>query len=930
MHTLVALDLETTGLDPQLDAIIEIGAVRFQGNRVDREWSTLINPGRPLPPFITQLTGIDDSMLASAPRMREVAEQLHEFVGEEPILGHQVEFDLSFLRRRGLFADNPALDTYDLASVVLPDADRYSLASLAAALGVPVRTSHRALEDARATMQVYQRLFARLLELPPELVQQLAGLAPELDWSGGWILEDALDQLVESGVSLPRIELRPWSEFPPAGPESPALKPSDERRPLDVEELAAVLEPGGAMAQAFPGYEHRSQQVRMLRAVATALSESQHLLVEAGTGTGKSIAYLVPAFAWAQTNGERVLVSTNTLNLQDQLIYKDVPDLQRALGQECRAAVLKGRGNYLCPRRFSALRRLGARTVEEARVLAKVMVWLHQGGSGDVGEITLRGPAEGAVWSRLASDASECSLEACMLHTGGVCPYYRARRAAESAHVVIVNHALLLADITTGSRVIPDYKHLIVDEAHHLESATTRGLSFQMSEGELLRMLRDLGGPEAGLLGRLVRLAQRELQPEEFGRVRAAALDLSEQASACLERAPALFASLSGFLERRREGKPLGRYGQQERVVPSTRTLPEWSETEIAWEALREPMGVVSSGLGQLAESVQNLADDGLEAAEDLAFALRSTGRSITEIVASLDETIFEADAQRIYWLQLQGEPPRLSVHAAPLAVGPLVEKYLWHEKEAVIMTSATLATAGEFDYLRHRLNADEADELLLGSPFDFESSTLLYLINDIPEPVEGRAYQRQVERGLVALCTATHGRTLVLFTSNEQLLTTAREISPLLNAKGIQVLTQSAGASRHALLESFKSSEGAVLLGTRSFWEGVDVPGAALSVLAIVRLPFDVPSDPIIAARSETFEDPFREYSLPEAILRFRQGFGRLIRTRSDRGVVVSFDRRLLSKPYGQTFLASLPGCTRRIGPLASLPREAARWLNL
>ncbi|HJX40829.1 MAG TPA: helicase C-terminal domain-containing protein, partial [Anaerolineales bacterium] len=216
------------------------------------------------------------------------------------------------------------------------------------------------------------------------------------------------------------------------------------------------------------------------------------------------------------------------------------------------------------------------------------------------------------------------------------------------------------------------------------------------------------------------------------------------------------------------------------------------------------------------------------------------------------------------------------------------------------------------------------------GSPFDFENSTLLYLINDIPEPAEGRAYQRQVESGLVALCTATAGRTLVLFTSNEQLNTTARAISPLLNAKGIQVLTQSAGASRHALLESFKSSEGAVLLGTRSFWEGVDVPGPALSILAIVRLPFDVPSDPIIAARSETFEDPFREYSLPEAILRFRQGFGRLIRTRSDRGVVVSFDRRLLSKPYGQTFLASLPDCTRRVGPMSALPREAARWLNL
>lgn len=930
MHTLVALDLETTGLDPELDAIIEIGAIRFHGQRVEAEWSSLVNPGRPLPPFITQLTGIDDSMLAGAPRLRDVAEPLRQFVGDDPVLGHAVAFDLGFLRRRGLLTDNPGLDTYDLASIVLPDADRYSLASLASALGIPVRVSHRALDDARATMQVYQRLFAQLMELPPQLLQQLMAAAGDVDWSGGWILEDALDALVESGVSLPKPELRPWAEFPAPRQDHAALRPSDERQPLDPETLAAILEPGGAMAQAFPGYEHRSQQVTMLTAVATALSESQHLMVEAGTGTGKSMAYLIPAFAWAQTNGERVLVSTNTLNLQDQLIFKDVPDLRQALGGEYRAAVLKGRGNYLCPRRFAALRRLGARTPEEARVLAKVLVWLHQGGSGDVGEITLRGPAEGAVWSRLASDAGECSLEACMLHTGGICPYYQARRAAESAHVVIVNHALLLADITTGGRVIPEYKHLIVDEAHHLESATTRGLSFQVSEAELLRTLREIGGPEGGLLGRLLRMVERELSADELAVVKSAIMTLGTQASQCLEQSPGLFASLANYLERKRDGRSLGRYGQQERVVPSTRTLPEWSEVEITWDALRGTLEQTAQGELRLAENMQDLADGGLEAAEDLAFALRTASRGLGEIVAYLDETIFEGDPGRVYWLQLQGEPARLSIHAAPLAVGPLVEKYLWHEKESVIMTSATLTTAGEFDYMRRRLNADEADELLLGSPFDFESSTLLYLVNDIPEPAQGRAYQHGLEQGLIALCSATGGRALVLFTSNEQLLTTARAISTPLNAQGVQVLTQSAGASRHALLESFKSAEGAVLLGTRSFWEGVDVPGPALSILAIVRLPFDVPSDPIIAARAETFEDPFREFSLPEAILRFRQGFGRLIRTRSDRGVVISFDRRLLSKQYGQAFLASLPTCTRREGPMASLPREAARWLNL
>jgi DNA polymerase-3 subunit epsilon/ATP-dependent DNA helicase DinG len=291
---------------------------------------------------------------------------------------------------------------------------------------------------------------------------------------------------------------------------------------------------------------------------------------------------------------------------------------------------------------------------------------------------------------------------------------------------------------------------------------------------------------------------------------------------------------------------------------------------------------------------------------------------------------IFKPDPQTIYWIETSSSSESLTLHAAPLEVGPLVERYLWHKKEAVVMTSATLTTAGEFDYIRNRLNAVDADDLALGSPFDYESSTLLYLINDIPEPNQRHAFQRVVEQGLKALSTATEGRTLALFTSHAQLRRTARAISDSLGARGIHVYEQSAGASRHALLEDFRTTDRAVLLGTRSFWEGVDVPGEALSVLAIIRLPFDVPNDPIIAARAETYENPFYQFTVPEAILRFRQGFGRLIRTQSDRGVVAVFDRRVLSKTYGSAFVDSLPRCTVRTGPLADLPKAAARWLGL
>jgi ATP-dependent DNA helicase DinG len=290
---------------------------------------------------------------------------------------------------------------------------------------------------------------------------------------------------------------------------------------------------------------------------------------------------------------------------------------------------------------------------------------------------------------------------------------------------------------------------------------------------------------------------------------------------------------------------------------------------------------------------------------------------------------VFEPSVEYVYWVEVSPNNKRLALNAAPIHIGPLVEKYLWHEKRSVILTSATLTTHGEFNYIRDTLSADEADELALGSPFDYEGATLLYIANDIAEP-NAREYQSQLDRTLVDLCRASGGRTLVLFTSYTQLKRTSRNIAGPLAQNNITVYEQGEGASPNALLESFKSTERAVLLGTRSFWEGVDVPGEALSVLVIVKLPFAVPSDPLVAARSETYEDPFNEYHLPEAVLRFRQGFGRLIRTQSDRGVVAILDRRVLTKSYGKIFIESLPQCTLRVGTLGELPRSATKWLGL
>lgn len=931
MTSLVAIDIETTGLDAEKDTVIEIGAVRFKDHRIEDEWTTLINPGRHIPEYISGLTGISDEMVRQAPRLDNVLHELETFAGNVAVLGHNIRFDLGFLQKHGLFQLNDVIDTYELASVLLPSASRYNLGALGQALGIPLPATHRALDDARVTQAIFIRLYEQAGELPFDLLNEIVRLGEPLDWDANWVFQRILQARSKEGISSrktyggisgPLFEAAAKHNAPPVQLVSKPI-------PLDPEEITSILAHGGPFSQHFPAYEYRAEQVEMLRVVTQAISDGRHLMVEAGTGVGKSFAYLIPAALWATQNNSRVLISTNTINLQDQLIKKDIPDLCEALGLDLRASVLKGRTNYLCPRRLESLRHHGPQNADEMRILAKVMVWLLKNQSGDRNEINLTGPSERDVWLRVSAEDDACTGETCIKRTGGACPFHQARQAAQSAHILVVNHALLLSDIATGSKVLPEYQYLIVDEGHHLETATTSALSFRLTQGDMERILREVGGSSSGILGRLLIETHEALRPSEFATLNQKVQRATDLAFRLENQAREFFIVLGEFAASQRENQPPNNYAWQERILPSTRTLPGWDGIEIAWSNSDETMHLLLNILAELFQGTSELYSSGLESLEDVMGDLGNIHRRLSETEANVTAMISDPMEEQIYWIEVQPNGNRLSLQTAPLRVGPLIEKYLWHEKDCVILTSATLTTHSGFDYLRNTLGADEADEMRLGSPFDYESATLLYLVSDIPEP-NTSGYQQAVERTLYNLCKASGGRTLVLFTSYAQLHRTGRAITGPLAKDDIIVYEQGEGASPNTLLESFRSSERAVLLGTRAFWEGIDVPGEALSVLVIVKLPFDVPSDPLIAARSEMYDDPFSEYYLPEAILKFRQGFGRLIRTQSDRGVVVILDRRLLTKSYGQAFLQSLPQCTTHQGPLAELPRMAVKWLNL
>jgi DNA polymerase-3 subunit epsilon/ATP-dependent DNA helicase DinG len=782
------------------------------------------------------------------------------------------------------------------------------------------------MDDAKVTMAAFNRLIDIAGELPVDLVAEILRLSEPITWGASYVFEEVMRSRIKEGIQ-PRKpkqnagQLFDNHHYPPLeNPEIPLA--------LDFEEVASILDYGGPFSQYFEAYEHRPEQVEMLKAVTNALSNGNHLLVEAGTGVGKSFAYLIPAALFAIQNNTRVVISTNTINLQDQLIQKDIPDLRNALNIDLRAAVLKGRSNYLCPRRLDNLKHFGPRNVDEMRVLAKVMVWQLSNQSGDRNEVNLNGNVEREVWLRLSAEDEACTTETCLKRTGGACPFNRAKNAAQSAHLLVVNHALLLSDIATGSKVLPDYSYLIVDEGHHLESATTNALSFRLTQFDLERMLKEVGGSNAGILGRVLGETHEVLRPSDFGLLQQKVNRATDLAFRLEQLNREFFNTVNGFAALQREGGQQSNYSWQARILPSTRTIPGWDEVEITWDAAGEALSLLLNAMAEIHKAASELYSNGHDQLEDVIGDISNIYRRLSEAHANISGMIGKPNEDQIYWIEINPNGNKLSLNAAPLRVGQLIEKYLWHEKASVVLTSATLTAHNEFQYLRNTLGADEADEMQLGSPFDYESSTLLYIPNDIPEP-NMNGYQQALDRAIIATSKMTGGKMLALFTSYAALKKTSAAITGPLTSEDIYVYEQGDGASPNALLESFKTTDRAVLLGTRSFWEGVDVPGASLSVVFITKLPFDVPTDPLIAARSEMYEDSFNEYYLPEAILKFRQGFGRLIRTASDRGVVAILDRRVLTKQYGRLFLESLPQCTSLQGPIVNLAREAGKWLG-
>lgn len=707
----------------------------------------------------------------------------------------------------------------------------------------------------------------------------------------------------------------------------------------DMKQILALFTGTAGLRKAMPGYESRPGQVRMVKEVAAALAQGQVAIIEAGTGTGKSLAYLIPAAVWARETGNRVVISTHTLNLQEQLIGKDIPMAERLLGP-IKAMMVKGRGNYICWRRYQdACADLGRIHPAERAVFMELMRNVPNMQYGSRSEFAANIPD--GLWESIASQSETCLR--------GFCPYERLcfiqklRRDAAASEITVVNHHLLLADIAiTGAAggdggVLPPYGALVIDEAHHMEDIATEYFGREADSRAWQRLWEELyrrqGRSFSGLLVSLRDWATKlDKAPE-----RTRWLQCLDESFDPVLRAAECGSDWFNQLAQTAAERGLREGGENRlRLIPAIRETTGWPHLMTALENLESAASIAAARLRAVLSGMKNadvIQKD--ERAMAMVVALEAAVLQAEATVTAAGEMLTRPPEGRAVWIERPGRGITRLVER-PLSVSEPIYGKILEPLKSVILTSATLATGGSLEYWAGRIGADRIRresrrEAVIPSPFNYRDSLLLTVPMDMPEP-DSSVFLPAAAEYLSRVVRLSRGRAFLLFTSYGMLTEMHGRMRDELAGQGLDVLRQGE-ADRGRILQWFKESGKAVLFATSSFWEGVDVPGDALSCVVLAKLPFPVPSEPLYEARAEEITkrggNPFGSLSLPHAVLRFKQGFGRLIRRGDDRGAVVVLDRRLVTRQYGQAFLNSLPDCTRHFGPAKETLIRLSQWFE-
>lgn len=932
----VVVDVETTGNNPKKeDRIIQIGAVVIDQGKIVEKFSSFINPEMEIPAFIQQFTGINNDMVAAAPSFSSIAPTLMAYLNDAYFVAHNVPFDLSFLQNELELAgynsfSGPTIDTVELARLLLPSEESFKLNHLAEKLDIKHDRPHQADSDALVTAEVLVILLKKLQSLPLLTLQQLKPIVEKLDSSLIEIIQTIIsDKLTSVIVSNDNLD-----EYRQLVLKKPLPIVADEVPYDDIlgfqEELDKLQK---QLAKTMESFESRQGQKEMMVLVDDALINNQHLLVEAGTGTGKSLAYLYPAVFFAKNTESTVIISTYTVQLQQQLLERDMIILKQTVPFSFRFAPLKGRTHYLCLRKFE--QKLEDQLEENYDTLlsrGQILIWLTETVDGDVEQLNL--PSGGKrFWREVQSEAATCIGKDCPWFTR--CFYFRARNKAFKADIIITNHALLLTDMTSDHQLLPSYKHVVVDEAHHLEEVASDHFGVSSDYFSFSQLFSRLGSLETNDLLHQVYNIQVELAgnlDDYFVNLDQLIGETKYELDNCFRQIHAFVLSQVAFSK-----NEVGRR--------SIRYFPDQMKGA-RWEAIKEAIFRLQMLLKDCLKIIKRITDE-LSLEEEMLKiqqsgvlkAWKSFYANLSEKKTDLEELLLHYNPNYVYWIEVdpRGAKNATYIFNKPIEVADILADNFFSKKASVVMTSATLTVKNSFDYLIKRLGLEDfgAVSKIIDSPFLYEKQVQLMVPTTLPniKQVDESEYIYEVVTAILAIAKITRGRMLVLFTSYDMLRKAYYQLKEFISNDEFILIGQGiSSGSRAKLTKNFKKFDQAILFGTSSFWEGVDIPGEDLSCLIIVRLPFSPPDNPIFEARSEKLKqlgiNPFMELSLPQAIIRFKQGFGRLIRSSNDRGVVFVFDRRITETRYGKFFIDSLPKVPLNENSLEDLLYDLEKWL--
>lgn len=935
---IIMLDTETTGLSYKKNGLIEIAAARINGRNTVERFQTFVKPPHRIPAEIQVLTGITEYDVRNAPSAEEAVAALAEFVGGLPVVAHNAAFDRGFIERvpGGEEVSDAWIDSLALSRLALPRLRSHRLADMANAFGCDAVT-HRAMADVDALCGMWRIMLLGVSDLPAGVLERMASMHADVYWPLRPIVAHMAAEKFGERESLKdvRRELvtlcaRPRKQDAMEVVENSFSSPAMDE--VESHEIASAFSHGGIVSNMYETYEERPEQVSMAQEVRAMQAASRHCAIEAGTGVGKSMAYLLPSALFAQRNNVTVGVATKTNALTDQLMAHELPVLDGCLPEGVSYCSIKGYDHYPCLRRvdLSAMRELpldsidDTTNVEEAAsdmLTSIAVVWAYacQSPEGDLDALGIRW--HNVPRNMLTTTSAECTRMRCPYYPNE-CFVHGARKRAAGADIVITNHSLLLRDIEIDNAILPPIRHWVVDEAHSFEQEARRQWAVELSAEAANKAFVTLGGTNTGVIHNvLVQTSRMDGSALVAGLLVKAAADVQ---SASVASASLLNDVHALSVLARNTG---GYDGVTLWINDDVRKSDEWA-------ALERTASVAATAFERSVKSLTEASDALLNESSQVGSELADATRSLRELLLAVKLIVLEPDSAYVYSAELYKAKRRMGwerLVAQKIDVGTELAQRWYPEALSVTYTSATMAVGNSFEHFDHAVGFDQIPKeshraLHVSSSFDYDSNMSVVVARDMPQPNDP-AYLVALEDLLFDVHRAMNGSVLTLFTNRREMEQVYCQLRPRLHEIGLDLVCQERGSSPRRLRERFLAEESLSLLALKSFWEGFDAAGDTLRCVVVAKLPFSSPQDPLVRERELREPRAWWRYSLPEAVLTVKQAAGRLIRTATDTGVLVLADSRIVSKRYGQTFIRALPTSNVSTLERANVGRYISLW---